>query len=260
MPLFRKAPPPVSDALFDQIAAWQGREAWGHVLDAGTGSHSLRWLVQQPTRRWTAVTGGESRERALREELGHRMRPADRILTGDWADPSLLAGDVFDTVLCDYLLGAIDGFAPYFQDQLFARLRPHVGQTLYAVGLEPLPDRADTQAGAVVLDIARLRDACILLAGHRCYREYPRAWVERSLTAAGFDVLHAVSVPIVYGRRFIDGQLDVCLRKLPLFADRGLADATRAHIEVLRARALALHDRLGGLAFGSDWVVAARPR
>lgn len=30
-------------------------------------------------------------------------------------DENFLKGRVFDTVLADYLIGAIDGFAPYFQ-------------------------------------------------------------------------------------------------------------------------------------------------
>lgn len=250
---------PAQDRLFGTVEAWQGDRPWGHLLDAGTGSHSLRWVLGLSTSRWTAVTGADWMERTVRQELGHRMRPVDRVVTGNWSDPGFLAGQVFDTVLADYLLGAIDGFAPYFQGRLFARLRPHVGGRLYAIGLEPYPDQAADEATAVILDIARLRDACILLAGHRCYREYPRAWVEQSLRDAGFVVEQAVSVPIVYGRRFVDGQLDVCLQKLPLFADPRLAQATRDRVEALRAQAHAVHDRLGGLRVGSDWVVAARP-
>jgi hypothetical protein len=57
----------------------------------------------------------------------------------------------------------------------------------------------------------------------------------------------------------VDGQLDVCLQKLPLFADPRLAQATRDRVDALRAQAHAVHDRLGGLRVGSDWVVAARP-
>ncbi|MCB9781135.1 MAG: class I SAM-dependent methyltransferase [Alphaproteobacteria bacterium] len=246
----------MQDALFDTVARWHGDRPWGRVLDAGTGRHSLRWILGLPTDGWTAVTGAESRATALTDEHRDHMRPGDRFAVGNWQDPGFLAGERYDVVLADYLLGAIDGFAPYFQDRLFARLRPHVGGRLYAVGLAPYDEPTDA-VGEIVWEIARLRDACILLAGHRCYREYPRDWVERRLAGCGMTVVHAESVPIVYRERWIDGQLDVCLRKLPRFGDHGLAAAMRGRVEELRARAkatCALHD---GLRFGHDWIVAA---
>ncbi len=261
MPWFRRPtdPKPVTDALFDQLVAWQGDHDWGRLLDAGTGQHSLRWVLGLSTSAWTAVTGGKSREDELRHTLGHRMRPGDRLVTGNWSDPALLAGERFDTVLADYLLGALDGFAPYFQDQLFQRLRPHVAGRLYVVGLGPYGDEGGGEAGDTVRAIARLRDACILLAGHRCYREYPLSWVERHLDAAGFRVTARSRVPIVYGQRWVDGQLDVCLRKLPHFADPALAETMRAQVASLRAAALKTCKRQGGLRFGHDWLVAAEP-
>ena len=71
---------------------------------------------------------------------------------------------------------------------MFERLKPHVGKVLYFVGMDPLPEKADTPqgvscniiikplvnspfSGQLVIQIAKLRDACILLAGHRTYRE-----------------------------------------------------------------------------------------
>lgn len=259
MPLLRRpAPPKVHDRLFSTLEAWHGDRPWGRVLDAGTGRHSLRWILGLPTSGWTAVTGAPSRVAALTHEHRDHLRPSDRFVVGNWQQDDFLDGERFDVVLADYLLGAIDGFAPYFQDRLFARLRPLVGGRLYAVGLEPYGPPTDT-AGALVWEIARLRDACILLAGHRTYREYPRAWVERRLAEAGMVVVHAESVPIVYGERFIDGQLDVCLRKLPHFRDRAVAEAMRGQVEALRERARGVCRRRGGLHFGEDWLIAAEP-
>jgi hypothetical protein len=250
----------MADALFDTITRFQAGRPWGRVLDAGTGKHSLDWIRGLDTTGWTAITGDPARERTLRADLGDALRASDRVVTGNWTDPLLEHGEVYDTVLADYLLGAVDGFAPYFQGQLFARLRRHTGHQLYVVGLEPYPDQADTEGGRLVLEIARLRDACILLAGHRCYREFPREWVVRSLEGAGFEVQDALSIPIVYQARFINGQMDVCLRKLPYMVDRAVAASMRDHIEALRARALAVCARDHGIQFGSDHVVAARPR
>lgn len=260
MPLWPVKPtPPTTDRLFATVEAWQGARPWGRVLDAGAGRHSLDWIQGLPTLAWTGITAGAPTLDELRQHLAPRMRTQDRLLAGNWTDAGLLAGERFETVLADYLLGAIDGFAPYFQDRLFARLRPHVEGTLYVIGLEPITGRPDGEAARVIDEIHRLRDACILLAGHRCYREYPLDWVLRSLGGSGFRVEQSQYLPIVYGPRHINGQLDVCLRKLPLFADPALAAAMRETIEATRARALRVHDRLGGLATGADWVVQARP-
>ena len=255
----------MADRLFDTIERWQGVRPWGRMLDAGTGAHSLRWIRGLETTGWTAVTGDQARERNLRRDLGTAMRPTDAVVTGNWSDELFLSEQRFETVLADYLLGALDGFAPYHQDQLFSRLRRHVSGRLYVVGLEPYPDGivpgdgARTEAGRLILEIARLRDACILLAGHRCYREYPLEWVLRSLERSGFEVQEAERVPIVYRARFIHGQMDVCLRKLAYFADQDVAAAMRGQIGALRERALEACTRLGGLRFGHDHVVAAVP-
>jgi len=250
----------MGDLLFDTLASLHGARPWGAVLDAGTGSHSLHWIAGLPTARWTAVTGDPSREQAMKAELGPKMRSGDRVVTGNWSDPMFLLGEVYDVVLADYLLGAIDGFAPYFQDQLFQRLRPHVGGVLYGVGLAPYPDRADTPGGRIILEIARLRDACILLAGHRCYREYPLDWVLRHLDRAGYEIDEARSFPIIYRERFIHGQLDVAERKLPFFGDRALAATMQRTIAETRERALRICSVEGGIHFGEDWLLAARPR
>lgn len=249
----------MADALFSTITRMHGDRPWGRVLDAGTGDHSLSFLLEKAPAQVDAITGDPARALSMRARFFGQLRPADRILAGNWTDPLLLHGEVYDVVLADYLLGAVDGFAPYFQDRLFSRLRPHVGGQLYVVGLAPYPDPADSPGGQLILEIARLRDAAILLAGHRCYREYPLDWCLRHLEAAGFTVEDALPMPIVYRERFLNGQLDVVLSKLPLLADRALAAALEAHVADLRARALALCARTGGIAFGEDYIIAARP-
>ncbi len=250
------------DALFAHIERMQGAAPWGSLLDAGTGSHSLAWVCGLSTTRWTAVTGEAWRAKELEREFRGRLRPQDGILTGNWTDPPFLRGETYDVVLADYLLGAVDGFAPYFQDRIFARLKPHVspGGRLYLVGLEPYPGETDSPAGRVILEIARLVNACILLAGHRMFREYPLEWVLRHLDASGFAVEDARSFPIVRGPKFVNEQMDVCTRKLRYIADRGLVSELERAIASLRDRALAQCRVEGGLGFGEDYVVHARPR
>ena len=246
---------PSQDLLFSGIERFHGAAPWGRVLDAGTGDHSLSWLRTLESESLTLVTGAGARARRLEEGL----RVQDRALVGNWQDPTLLFEERFDVVLADYLLGAIDGFAPYFQGQLFGRLRPHVGGVLYVVGKEPLPDHTPTEGGQAILEIERVRDSCILLAQHRCYREYPQAWVERSLGESGFEVLGAWSEGIVYSAGHIERQLKVCSNKLRFFKDPALAEAMALHIEALRSRALVLAEIEGGVTLGNDYVVVARP-
>jgi hypothetical protein len=235
---------PRPDTLFAEIVRLQGSTPWGSVLDAGTGHHSLSFVKSLPASRWTAVTA--------------RPDPAltgDGVVVGNWTDPSLLAGETFDTVLVDYVVGALDGFAPYFQNAFFARLRPHCRARVYVVGLEPY-GAAHDEGGTIVLEIARLRDACILLAGDRCYREYPRAWVKSQMAHAGFEITSDQSFPIRYGARFVNGQLDVCRRKLQKI-DGGVRGALAARIENLAARAHGYLARVGEIRFGEDYVIGA---
>jgi hypothetical protein len=246
------------DKIFSQIEEWQ-RGAWGRVLDAGTGRHSLGWISGLPTSGWTAVTGGIYRAKALESEFQGKMRSQDRVICGNWIDRTLLLGERFDVVVADYLLGAIDGHSPYFQDQLFTRLRPLVDDTMYVVGLEPFPGAPASPAGRLVNEIARLRDACILLAGHRCFREYPREWAERHLIGSGFEIEGVATFPISFGRKYIDGQLDVCLAKLRFFRSSALAEQMRTEIGSLRERGLDYISENGGLSFGEDYVIACRP-
>lgn len=210
--------------------------------------------------RWVAVTGATAHAAQVRDAVAPLRRAQDRLVVANWADATLLAGDRFDTVLADYLLGAIEGFAPYFQSDLFGRLRPLVGGRLYLTGLEPYV-HADpgTPAGRMVWEIGRFRDACLLLAGERAYREFPMDWVIARLEAAGFTVTATRRFPIRYKARFVDGQIDMCATRLARLEDRVLADAMTARGESLRTRALAMVEAEDGLRHGHDYVIAAEP-
>ncbi len=230
------------DALFAFLEKANGPR-WGRVLDAGTGDHSLGWLAGLPSESLTAVTVETWRMTGLRETAPHA-----KVVLGEWTDPALLHGETFDQVLVDYVIGAIDGHAPFFQYGFLERLRPHCAGRVYLVGLEPQP-----RDGSVLDEVCRTRDACILMAGHRTYREYPREVVLRWLEQARFRVVDAQAFPNTLGARFVNGQLDVAARKLPYFADADLAASMGRHIEELRARALAR----GEQTWGEDWVIVA---
>lgn len=247
--------------LFRYIEELQADTPWGSLLDAGTGTNSIGWVASLATERWTAVTGAERHAIQVRDAIEHARRPHDRIVLGNWADPALLRGERYDTVLADYLLGAVEGFAPYFQHRLFVRLRPLTGRRLYIIGLDPYVNQdIDTPAGNLVREIGRFRDACLLLTGDRPYREYPAQWIIDHLEASGFRVIAARRFPIRYKQRFVNSQIDMCAPRLAKLADRSLAEALTARGEDLRARALDHIAREGGLRDGHDYVLAAEPR
>jgi hypothetical protein len=247
--------------LFAVIERLQGDLPWGSLLDAGTGVKSARWASGLGTGRWTGVSADPGHLAETRAGLQGALRPQDRLAAGNWTDPALLAGEVHDVVLAEYLLGAVEGFSPYFQESLFARLRPHVGRRLYVVGLEPyVAGRAEGEAGRMVQAIGRFRDGCFLLAGETPYREFPAEWVLERLEQAGFRTLFAQRFPNRYPMEWVEMQLATSHALLERIADRGLARALSAQAGRLRKEAAALIGRQGALAHGSDYVVAAEPR
>lgn len=246
--------------LFGYIEKLQGSGPWGRLLDAGTGPGSLRWITRLATTRWTAVTASESMAAQVRKASQGRLRKHDRIVVGNWRNPDLLRGLSFDTVLMDYFLGAIEGYAPYWQAQVFDRFRPLVAGRLYLVGAEPyVPFPSTDESSRMVREIGCLRDACLLLAGERPYREYPSAWVVHQLAQAGFRILDCQSFPIIYRAHFIDSQLDLCLRLAKRLAATELRDALMARIGQLRQHALTLAEANDGLRCGADYVITAQP-
>lgn len=250
----------MADKLFQTIADMHGALPWGDVLDAGTGKSSLNWVHGLTTNSWTAVTGANGMARELHQRMGTRMRPQDRLIIGNWGDDRLLAGESFDTVLADYLIGALEGFLPYRQDDIFERLRPLVRRRLYVVGTEPYVGGVHTtDAGRLVSEIGRVRDACLLLADERPYREFPLSWALRRLQASAFRVVAHQQFPIRYGQPFVDSQIHMSLVRLNRLADQPLAAALNAHIHHLHRRASAFVARHGALAHGADYVICAEP-
>ncbi|GLK82282.1 hypothetical protein GCM10017653_03510 [Ancylobacter defluvii] len=246
--------------MFGIIEHVQGDLPWGSVLDAGTGVRSARWISGLPSSRWTAVSADPDHLRLAEEASAAERRPQDRLVLGNWQDPALLTGESHDTVLAEYLLGAVESYAPYFQNDLFARLRPLVRGRLYVVGVDPyVIGPANDETGALVQAIGRLRDACALLAGVTPYREYPAEWVMQRLEQAGLRISFARRFPNFYDRQWVERQLEDSRQLTGWIGDPAMAGALAGRIDRLRARAYELLARLGGLSHGHDYVIAATP-
>ncbi len=247
-----------TSSLYRKIEQLQSDVPWGHVLDAGTGPASLAWLCSLPTERWTAVTAQPEIAARARQRLAGSFRTVDRIIVDNWSKPELLAGEQFDTVLCDYFIGAVEAFAPYAQESLLQRMANAVRGRLYVTGLEPyVPLVAKDEVGLFVGDLARLRDACQLLARDRPYREYPAAWVAEVLRRSGLQPLEGQFFPIRYGQKFLQSQLEICTSRVSRFNDPTLVSAMNDHIARMRERGLALIDKHDGLPYGQNYVLAA---
>eukprot|EP00640_Fibrocapsa_japonica_P003398 CAMPEP_0113935562 /NCGR_PEP_ID=MMETSP1339-20121228/2702_1 /TAXON_ID=94617 /ORGANISM="Fibrocapsa japonica" /LENGTH=306 /DNA_ID=CAMNT_0000937771 /DNA_START=97 /DNA_END=1017 /DNA_ORIENTATION=+ /assembly_acc=CAM_ASM_000762 len=250
---------------------------WGKFLDAGTGLHSMKWVSsrgrsggldsnEDPVgglESWCGVTASWEDAQKIRQDpqVSGVMQDSDSVVLGNWDDPDLLKGMTFDTVLADYLIGAMDGFSPYKQDLMLPRLKQHMapGARLYIIGLEPLPDKSQNPAEDIVCEVRRVRDACILLAGHRCYREFPLEWTERHLTGSGFRVVESKKLPIMYSFQSIKRQIDVASRKLPFFKDKALVSVMRQHIDQLteRVREAVSSTPNSRVRLGFDYIISA---
>jgi precorrin-6B methylase 2 len=99
------------DLLFDTITAWHGSAPWGKLLDAGTGAQSLKWAMQLDTVSITAITADIGMMNSMERDVGKLTRPDDCVLVGNWMDPTFVSQlGKYDTILADYLIGAVDGF------------------------------------------------------------------------------------------------------------------------------------------------------
>lgn len=245
-------------AQFALIEELQDHAPFGSVLDAGTGPRSVRWLMKLETDSWTAVTGDPRMRDTVDRLIGEDKRTRDRLVLGNWNDPELLAGKTFDTVLADHLLGAIEGFAPYFQTSLFPRLKTMTLKRLYVTGMQPyVVERPADEAGSLIWQIGRYRDACLLLLGKQPYREFPLNWVLNELGRSGFRPFATRKIAVGYRKPFVNGQIDLVRPGLQLMGDRVLGQSLIARGDTIRSRALAYLEKHGSLQHGSSYVIAA---
>jgi hypothetical protein len=265
------------DSLFGSVEERQGAKPFGNVLDAGTGMHSLRWIAtlgeEKGMTGFTAITADKTMQRNVQNEADAlEVSHLGKVLIGNWfgenpLDEHLLSQNTdqeppYDTILADYLIGAMDGFSPYQQDLMIPKLAKLLkpGGRLYLVGLEPIPDTAPGDAN-IICKIRQIRDACILLAGDRCYREYPVEWIERKIQAqedgTRLTLLRTTTFPILYRHSTIVNQINVAMSKFPRFPTPELANQMKVVLDDLEAQSLRATTEGGRIRLGFDYVVTA---
>lgn len=245
-------------SLWDHMRINQFSQNWASVLDAGTGEQSLSWLVEQESLCWTAVTACPRRLTGLRRKFSKKMRPRDRLVMGTWSDPHLLSGETYDTVIAQYLLGAVERFDPYQEHNLFRRLRPLVGRQLYVVGLQPFAPPSNPRE-LLVLRLHNYRDAAFMHGDVRHYREYPLNWVKQNLLESGFEVQWTRCFQNVFRQEYVNRLIDTGQARAESFWDRQFAEDFKSHGERLRAE---LREALetGPLHSSFDYLISATPK
>ena len=259
------------DSLFGCIEEQQGDLPFGDFLDAGTGTHSMRWIAtlhEKGMSSFYAITADATMKKRVELEaktLGlydDDESAQEKVLMGNWFPKT--EGEAFDfqdaqfdTILADYLIGAMDGFSPYRQDEMLPilvdLLKP--GGRLYIVGLEPIPDKVVGREN-VVCKVRQVRDACILLAGHRCYREYPLEWIHRQCKQLkNCRVLETHRFPIVYRHGTINRQINVARSKFPYFPDKALVGPMKKVLDELERQAKEA-TKEAPIKLGFDYVVS----
>ena len=129
---------------------------------------------------------------------------------------------------------------------------------MYIIGLQPIPDRVPSEAN-IMCKITKVRDACILLANHRCYREYPVDWIQRHIRRAGMEIMETRQYPIRYDHGTMLKQINVGRSKLRLFPTKGVAEEMGIILDKLEQESLEVTRKQdsGRITLGFDYVVVA---
>jgi len=252
----------MSDILFTAVETMNMPRNWGRFLDSGTGVHSVKWIQKLQTSEWVAITADNSMKASIMNDKDVKMRPCDKLVVGNWMDETFCKSlGKYDTILADYLIGAVDGFSPYYQDVIIDKLKSHLnpGGRLYVIGMNPIPDSAPAPAD-VITEVRRARDSCILLAGHRPYREYPIDWMIRHLEKSQFKVLSKKTYSILHSEESINRQLKVGQTKLPLFKNPALKAGMEDYMAELgeRVKSSVRSTDTGRIPLSFDYVISAQ--
>jgi len=255
-----KVPPPTSDDMY----AWLQKShpgQWGDVIDAGTGPRSLLWLASCPLSSITAVTANESSKAStLVETKQYLDLSRDKVVVGQWQDSEFLRGRQFDTVVADWLLGAVEFFAPHYQVSLIRRLHKLVkpGGWLLFDGREPDDLKARNGTGVqMMLEIDTLRDAASILSQRRPYREIPQWWVEEQLTTLGFKIHKTHQNPIWLTTEYVQSQLEWAGDEIKLVKDDTLRSGLEKRLEAMKSHATSTMSEWKGKGYGKIYGIIA---
>jgi len=176
----------------------------------------------------------------------------------------------FNVVLADYLIGAMDAFSPYQQDEMVGKLSRFLKPSgrLYLVGMEPIPDYHRPDDGDVFCKATRIRDAVIKMAHNqsntqqRPYREYPMEWVRRQIRNDPLlEEIDSTKLHLKYKHNNIVNQINVARGKLGYIDHDPTAEAVKLLLNELEKESKTVTDNAKHNMVsvnGFDYIVVAQ--
>jgi SAM-dependent methyltransferase len=237
--------------VFKHIEAFKGTN-WGDVLDAGTGFASMQWLQGVGAKSVTGITASGSNAERLNKVCGVSCQ----VIVGDWADPDTLKDRKFDTVLAEYLLGAVDSTLML---NVFTTLKMHMKDEgiLIIVGTEPLNDSAIiSEEEHMLARVTKVRDASLALSGKRAIKQFPLSFYLKLLEQSGLEVIDITLFPVVYGDPWISSQLSIASQTIQnaKTLSNKFASGLLEEIDLLKSMS---SSEEGAFCYGADFVISA---
>ena len=199
---------------------------------------------------------------------GPRKQHPNILLVGNWFSDEngtrpltqhpVYTAQKFDTVLAEYLLGALEHFAAFTEQKLMDLLVSSVkddGLLLFCGRIPfayPGPEgyrSKYSKSRQLVLDAERVRDAAMLLSHQRAYREFPAWWVKEALQQRGLEIAHEEFYSTKVDLDYVTQQLKWATREARKVAAASLSAELLAHIKRLQAAADADAELIRGLRF-----------
>jgi len=209
----------------------------------------------------TGVTANESSKKSTLSQVGPYLDLSlDSVEVGAWQNVSFMSGRQYDVVVADYLLGAVDYFAPHFQVALVRRLRHLVkpGGYLLTVGKEPNALKANSSTQLLLEEIDALRDSATILTRNMPYRELPRWWVKDELENAGFSLQNKYLEQTVVSVRDATDTWEWAGDMIKKIPDERLRAAYLVRHKELKQQIEQNEELQHGYHFGSDYAILAR--
>eukprot|EP00200_Dunaliella_tertiolecta_P006051 CAMPEP_0202358500 /NCGR_PEP_ID=MMETSP1126-20121109/12144_1 /ASSEMBLY_ACC=CAM_ASM_000457 /TAXON_ID=3047 /ORGANISM="Dunaliella tertiolecta, Strain CCMP1320" /LENGTH=324 /DNA_ID=CAMNT_0048951677 /DNA_START=169 /DNA_END=1144 /DNA_ORIENTATION=+ len=229
-----------ADPIFDYVETLHGADVpWGAVLDAGTGPNSYPWLLSLPGKtRCDAVTASHSMARlaaAGTSKEGNKGAECNMHVRAWMNDADFLEGQLYDNIIMDYLIGAVEGFEAFTQERLFKRLAKHLARKVA---------------------VAELRDTAIVLSGERPYREFPVHWYHAALEGAGLKHLDTAGFANLYSVQWASRQLRDAWSHLQKCKHAAVCEGLKQDVTGLEERLKRDWGRTDR-CFGMNFVIAA---